>query len=322
MSRHNFYTGAGLDRATHLRKDEAWLAESLADPRSRLVPVWRARNLVAGYSGDGEPFGAIMRGASALGERVSPVLLEAPAVRPHIESGAAVVLLGLAEEVAHFAIDLSHLEAPEEAPELAGLGRFTDLRAVGPLMGQAQGALLAYARGMLHWHNRHRFCGRCGSETRSAEAGHMRACLNPDCGASHFPRTDPAVIMLVTRGDMCLLGRQAAWPPGMHSTLAGFVEPGESLEEAVAREVHEETGVRVADVRYCSSQPWPFPSSLMLGFRATALDEEIRVFEDELEDARWFSRDFVRGHEPDERFRTPRTDSIAWRLIKDWLDEG
>jgi len=322
MSRDNFYAGAGLDRVAHLRKDEAWLAESLADPRSRLVPVWRARNLVAGYSGDGEPFGAIMRNPAALRGQVTPVLLEPPAVRPHIESGAPVVLLGLVEAVAHFAIDLSYLETPEEAPELAGLGRFTDLRAVGPLMGQAEGAMLAYARGILHWHNRHRFCGRCGSETRSADAGHMRVCLNPECGTSHFPRTDPAVIMLVTRGEMCLLGRQAIWPPGMHSTLAGFVEPGESLEEAVAREVHEETGVRVVDVRYRSSQPWPFPSSLMLGFRATAIDEEIRVFTEELEDARWFSRDFVRGHEPDESFRTPRRDSIAWRLIKDWLDEG
>src|SRR5262249_49094954 len=153
---------------------------------------------------------------------------------------------------------------------LADEVEFTDLRRVGPLLERFEGSLLAYARGITYWHQRHRFCGVCGAPTRSRDAGHVRVCLNETCKTQHFPRTDPAVIMLVHDGDRCLLGRQSVWPTGMHSTLAGFVEPGESLEEAVAREVREETAIEVTDVAYHSSQPWPFPSSVMLGFHARA----------------------------------------------------
>ena len=155
-----------------------------------------------------------------------------------------------------------------------------------------EAALLAYARGLMYWHRRHRFCGVCGAATDSRGGGHVRRCRNADEPHEHFPRTDPAVIMLVThddlegRGPAALLGRQSRWPDGMYSTLAGFVEPGESLEEAVAREVREETGVAVADVRYQASQPWPFPSSLMLGFRARAVTTGIDVDQRELQDAR------------------------------------
>src|SRR5262249_4560440 len=151
-------------------------------------------------------------------------------------------------------------------------------------------SLLAYARGLMHWHARHGFCGVCGSRTESASAGHVRKCTNPDCGASHFPRTDPAVIMLVHDGDKALLGRQKVWPQGMYSTLAGFVEPGESLEETVRREVYEETGIAVGEVVYHSSQPWPFPASLMIGFHAEARSRTINRVDSELEDAGWFSR--------------------------------
>jgi NAD+ diphosphatase len=147
----------------------------------------------------------------------------------------------------------------------------------------------------------------------------VRRCPNPACGATHFPRTDPAVIMLVVDGERCLLGRQSQWPPGMHSTLAGFVEPGESLERAVAREVREEAGIEIDDVAYHSSQPWPFPSSLMLGFTARATTTELRVDTTELEAARWFEKDWLLAHEDDDAFRLPRRDSIARRLIEDWL---
>jgi len=187
--------------------------------------------------------------------------------------------------------------------------------------------LLAQTRGFAFWHRNHRFCGACGSPTDSRQGGHVRACANPDCGKQHFPRTDPAVIMLITRpgpdGGACLLGRQAVWPRGMVSTLAGFVEPGETLEQAVAREVEEESGIVVdlASVSYRASQPWPFPSSLMLGYRATAVTTEIDESIEELEEARWFTRGQLPQIE-EMGYRLPRVDSIARWLIEEWLAEG
>ena len=299
MKDPNFYAAGGIDRAGHRRKDQAWLAERLADPSSRFLPIWRSQNLVAIDEGKA-PRAALL-------------------TREQVAADGEPVLLGLIEESAYFALDLSALDAPLDALRTTGAVEFTDLRRVGPLLARPEGALLAYARGIAYWHGRHRFCGTCGSATVSAEGGHVRRCINPSCAAQHFPRTDPAVIMLVHDGDRCLLGRQRAWPTGMHSTLAGFVEPGESLEEAVAREVFEETGIRVDQIGYHSSQPWPFPSSIMLGFHARARDREIRVDHTELQDARWFERSFIVTHQDDDEFRLPRRDSIARRLIEDWL---
>jgi NAD+ diphosphatase len=305
MKPPNFYAANGLDRAGHRRREPEWLAAQLAHPETRFVPVWRGQNLVTSLA-EGAPT-AMLVGREAL------VSLEGEAV-----------LLGLREARAYFALDLSHREAPLEAIQPQALGsdsavEFTDLRRVGPLLARPDGALLAYARGILHWHGRHRFCGVCGSATRSDEGGHVRRCVAPACNAAHFPRTDPAVIMLVTDGDRALLGRQAVWAKGQHSTLAGFVEPGESLEEAVAREVLEETGIVVDEVVYHSSQPWPFPASIMLGFTARAVTKELQIDPEELEAARWFDRAFILGHAEDDTFRLPRRDSIARRLIEDWL---
>ena len=173
---------------------------------------------------------------------------------------------------------------------------------------------------MMFWNARHRFCGLCGSPTRSEEAWHMRRCTAPQCNTMHFPRTDPAVIMLVTDGDRALLGRSRHFPTGMYSTLAGFLEPGESLEDAVAREVREESGIVVGPVFYHSSQPWPFPANIMLGFYAEAATSEITVDYGELEDARWFERGWLKSHADDDDFRLPRRDSIARRLVDDWLN--
>ena len=178
--------------------------------------------------------------------------------------------------------------------------------------------MAALARGLCYWHATHRYCGRCGSENTLVEAGHSRLCTNEQCKHQTFPRTDPAVIMVVTRTfadgiQRCLLGRKAIWAPGMYSSLAGFVDPGESLEQAVAREVMEEAGIVVGNVRYIASQPWPFPSSIMLGFIAEAVTEDIHVDKDELDDAQWFSREelkrFGNWHEEGEHFKLPRTDS-------------
>jgi NAD+ diphosphatase len=300
MKEPNFYSAGGLDRAGRFRRDEAWLAEKLADPSTRFIPVWRGENLVIAREGD-TPRAALLardRGAALSSE---------------------AVLLGVNGEAAYFAIDLSALEAPLAAIGDGGGMAFTDLRRVGPLLPRQEGALLAYARGIAYWHSRHRFCGVCGAPTRNEDGGHVRRCTDPACDAQHFPRTDPAVIMLVHDGERCLLGRKEGWPAGMHSTLAGFVEPGESLEEAVAREVFEETGIGVDEIAYHSSQPWPFPASLMLGFHARARSTAINIDAAELEDASWFERSFLLAHRDDAQFRLPRRDSIARRLIEDWL---
>jgi NAD+ diphosphatase len=269
------------------RTDEAWLAARRADPASRVV-IASADGILA------EEEGPRLLAFGDLPDGVEPVLLGVG------DGGRAV-----------FAAD---------AGEGFG-GRHVALRELAPLVGQAEGALIAHAAAMLNWHRRHGFCPNCGSPTEVREAGYLRSC--PVCGAQHHPRTDPVVIMLVTDGDRALLGRQATWPERRYSALAGFVEPGESLEEAVAREVREESGVEVADVRYRSSQPWPFPTSLMLGFAARCAGGEAAVGDGELQDVRWFSRAAVdEGRDGRGDLRLPPREAIARRLIEEWLAAG
>jgi NAD+ diphosphatase len=319
MRAPNFYSHPGFERAGLRRRDTAWIIGRVADPGSPFVPVWRNQNLVLEVGTD-EPRAVVLEMAS-----IAPVL--GTGADQQLVAGE-LVFLGVIEERAHFALDLSQIEAPLNmlhSPALAATGtaaanmRFADLRQVGPRIDRREGALLALARAMIFWHQRHRFCGLCGSATRSEEAGHMRRCTNPDCNTMHFPRTDPAVIMLVTDGTRSLLGRSKNFVRGMYSTLAGFVEPGESLEDAVAREVCEETGIEVGAVHYHSSQPWPFPANIMLGFYAEARTSEITIDYGELDDARWYERDWLLSHVDDDEFRLPRLDSIARRLIEDWL---
>jgi NAD+ diphosphatase len=315
----NYYAAPGFERAGLRRRDMEWIRARASDAGSRFVPVWRSQNLVIEL-GDAEPRAIVLTGDSAA------LLLDGDG-EAHLAEGR-LVFLGVIAETAHFAVDLSGHEAPLDilrSPALAASGipgdgvRFADLRQLAGRLARPEGALLALARAMLFWHSRHRFCGLCGSPTLSEEAGHMRRCTNPDCKAMHFPRTDPAVIMLVTDGERALLGRNKNFPPGMYSTLAGFVEPGESLEDAVAREVQEETGIAVGQVVYHSSQPWPFPANIMLGFHAEAVSREIAVDYSELEDAKWFERGWLLSHVDDNSFRLPRLDSIARRLVEDWL---
>jgi NAD+ diphosphatase len=305
--RPNPYTGSPLDRAVHRREDEAWIAAALADPGTLFLPVREAKSLLRGSDGGG-PEAVFLPGAvgaafcapdgAADGERTFPW-----------------AFLGVMGGRAVFAFDLGAAD-PSMLP--AGTeGEFVDLRSVPGLLAPAEAAVLAHARGLLHWRSRTRFCGVCGAAARPASAGNVMRC--PNCGTQHFPRTDPAVIMLVTDGERALLGHSHRFPRvAMYSTLAGFVEPGESLEEAVAREVGEETGVRVGRVDYHSSQPWPFPGSIMLGFYAEALSTEITIDPEELRDARWFSREEIAAHES-HGFSLPRLDSIARRLIEDWM---
>ncbi len=297
MQETNFYVTPTLDRVSLNRRDEAWVAHRMAEPESRLLLVWRGQNLILEAAAPAAALLSLTEGGALLAE------------------AREIALLGLVGERALFAADLSHREEP---PALPG-ARFADLRSVGPLLAREEGGLLAYARGLMHWHQRHRFCGVCGSPTESREAGHMRRCTNPACAAEHHPRTDPAVIMRVEHQGRILLGRQKQWPVGMHSVLAGFVEPGESLEDAVRREVAEEVALQLTEVNYHSSQPWPFPSSIMLGFTAIAEGDQFRVDEHELEMARWFTREELLASPEDETFRLPRRDSIARRLVDDWI---
>ncbi|MDE2334134.1 MAG: NAD(+) diphosphatase [Rhodospirillales bacterium] len=300
-SRANVYTGNRLDRVSARREDGAWVAAALADPSSLFVPVWRARSLLRGAE-QGQP---------------EAVLIDAGVTARLGLAADGWALLGIDDDGrAVFAVDLSAAEDPAERVP-ADIGSFADLRTVAGLLAGPEAALLAHARALMHWRSRHGFCGVCGRPCEPVSAGHVMRCTG--CGTSHFPRTDPAVIMLVTDGERALLGHSQRFPnTTMYSTLAGFVEPGESLEEAVAREVHEEAGVRVGRVRYHSSQPWPFPSSIMLGFYAEALSHTITIDPEELSDARWFSRAELRDHAA-LGFSLPRADSIARRLIEDWI---
>lgn len=299
-SRPNTYTGSPLDRADGRRTDEAWINQRLADSSTLWVPVWRARTLFRGLD-EGKPEAVLLTGEAAAALRMA---------------GGPWAFLGLQGDAAIFTVDLSTVDDP--LPLLSGtVARFEDLRMVGPGLAPGEAAILAHARGLMHWRGRHGFCGVCGGQCEPRSAGHAMVCTV--CGAQHFPRTDPAVIMLVHRGDRVLLGHSQRFPKTtMYSTLAGFVEPGESLEEAVAREVFEESAIRVGNVRYHSSQPWPFPSSIMLGFYAEGLTEQITIDPNELRDARWFSRAELRDHDA-HGFSLPRRDSIARRLIEDWM---
>ena len=285
MALPNTFAGSALDRAGAQRGDAAWLAERLADPASRAVVA-----TAAGVLADGD----------------APVRIPLGALPDDTE----LVLLGL--EPGGAAIFAADPHDDDDAAALAPDSSLRGLRDLAPALAQADGGVLAQAVGLLNWHRRHRFCPNCGAPTASALAGHMRRC--PRCGADHHPRTDPVVIMLVTDGDRALLGRQPAWPAGRYSALAGFVEPGESLEEAVAREVLEESGVAVADVRYRSSQPWPFPTSLMLGFTAGWGGGEPAVQDGELEDVRFVTREELE----DGRVLLPPPQAIARRLIDGW----
>lgn len=295
-SRHNLLSGQYIDRVAHWRKDEARVRAALEDPNSVFVPVWRNQNLVR----PGE------HGVTAL-------LVANIRSTLQIDFGD-VVLLGEFHERACFAVPLTTPELPafDEPVEPR------DLRTIAGELPPQEAGLLAYARAMLYWRDRNRFCGRCGAVMRSLQAGHVQQCSNPTCAIQVFPRIDPAIIVLVTDGERALLGRQASWPPSRYSTIAGFVEPGESLEDAVAREVLEETGVRVDSVEYHSSQPWPFPSSLMLGFIAHARAQAIQLTDAELEDARWLTRQQIATGE----IRMPFQHSISFRLIEDWYNEG
>jgi NAD+ diphosphatase len=223
----------------------------------------------------------------------------------------SLIFLGTLKGYFYFSINIDKVNFNSD--------KYYDLRTLNPLLSQTELTLLTTAQGINYWHKKNMFCGNCGYKTKSDDTGNSRICINRKCNYKIFPRLDPAVIMLITYKDNCLLGRQKFWPKGMHSTLAGFVEHGETIEQAVERETYEETGVRITNIQYKYSQAWPFPSSLMLGFHAEAKDKSLNINYQELENASWYSRDFLKYSPENSTFKMPGKISIARRLIKDWL---
>ena len=314
----NVFAGSPLDRAGHVRRDAEWVKARFEDPSARFLPLWHLKTLTKEEGGAGLAW--LPRGD----------------VADDMQNGAQTVLLGL--DQAHgprFAVDVS-ARSPEDAdPPFSAAGAFHEVRALAMRVSRADAAILAQARSMIDWHARHKFCAKCGQPTEATEGGYVRRCGAEACGAQHFPRTDPVVIMLVTKDDLCLAGRQKFFPKGMYSALAGFIEPGEAIEEAVRREVMEEAGIEVGPVYYHSSQPWPYPSSLMIGCHAEALTTEITIDGMEIEDARWFGRPLMRealalsGKDPflnkvagagPDGILVPAPMAIAHQLIKAWVE--
>lgn len=307
------FGGSGLDRAAELRGDDKRIAELLSAPETRLLPVWRGKPLFEGAAG-----GWLQRDAFQAAFQI-----------------AEPVFIGLDDGEARFAVDVSGWEPgklpdtlrdffdPSEQmhPDLPEGVAFAELRGRMADLTPREAELIATGKGVLGWHATHKFCAVCGHPSDMIEAGWQRQC--PSCGARHFPRTDPVVIMLITHGNDVLVGRSPGWPEGMYSLLAGFVEPGETIEAAVRREVFEESGIRVGQVDYLASQPWPFPASLMFGCQGAAISRDISLDPIELEDAIWVSREemarIFRGEH--DSIRPPRRGAIAQFLLQRWLED-
>ncbi|PPR14716.1 MAG: NADH pyrophosphatase [Alphaproteobacteria bacterium MarineAlpha12_Bin1] len=302
MNSKNFYATVSLDRQANRRSDTAWINGKLNSQKSRILPVWRDQSLVS----TGKSFTAAYLTHESL---------------QSLELKDKPIFLGSLNDYSYFCVDLSHLDLPIEEFQSGIDNDFIDLRQIGGVMSPDEANLLAYARGINYWHKRNVYCGVCGKLTIVEESGHQRRCKNKKCNTIQFPRTDSACIVLVHNGDKIILARADRFPPKMQSVLAGFLEPGESLEDCVAREVFEEVGIHLTDIHYRHSQPWPFPSSLMVGFRARAVSFDLRPDEKELVSADWFTRRELKAITPESDIQLPRKDSIARRLIDEWLEE-
>ncbi|MDG1117806.1 MAG: NAD(+) diphosphatase [Flavimaricola sp.] len=310
------FGGSALDRRAELRGDDKALAALMARPSAGITAHWR-----------GKPLFVEADGALRLA-RLTPA-------HPVLEDArAAPIFLGVEDGEGVWAADVSSWE-PEDVdlsslgtfldpteqrhPALPGDAKFAELRAVMTSLDPREAELAATAKAVLGWHQSHRYCARCGAESALAMAGWQRDC--PACGGHHFPRTDPVVIMLITHGNDVLLGRSPGWPEGMYSLLAGFIEPGETIEAAVRREVFEEAGIRVGEVGYLASQPWPFPASLMFGCRGAALDRDITIDPKEIENAQWVSKERLARifANEDPEIRPARNGAIAHFILWNWL---
>jgi NAD+ diphosphatase len=303
MAPNNIFAGLSLvlDRMSERRDQEAWIAEQAAHAGARYLPI--------------DP-----SGESYLHHDTESLRWLSYAERRELFGDAAVSLLGIAGGRPHFLLALEDGQPLEALEQRLGARRI-GLREAGMRLRADEAGLFAYAKGLAHWQRETRYCAGCGAPLKRMSAGHRMQCTDAACGRLHFPRTDAAIIAIIEHEGACLLGRQASWPRGRWSTLAGFVEPGESLEDAVRREVAEEAGVRVGEVRYHSSQPWPLPASLMVGFTGTALARDIDLRDGELADARWFTPEEIAAGLADGSFATPSRLSVSYQLLAHWLRE-
>lgn len=298
-SRRNQFTAVRLNRETELRDDTQWVTKTLSSPNTRLVPLWRSRSLLERN--------AMGTTAVYLSKNELP---EPDRIQPP-------TLLGNDGEREYFAVSVTDAQKDTILTKFPN-AQFTDLRRASIDMAAKHAGILAYAKALHYWQYRHAFCGLCGSPNLLRSAGHRMVCSNEECTRESYPRIDPAIIVLVTHRDHCLLGRNAKWRPKHFSTLAGFVEPGESLEDAVVREVHEEVRLQLEDIRYVSSQPWPFPASAMCGFYAEAADRNSGT-SDEVEETRWFTVESLTKAIIADEVRLSAPVSIAFRLLADWF---
>ncbi|MBU2494834.1 MAG: NAD(+) diphosphatase [Bacteroidetes bacterium] len=289
-----------INRLSEKRNDEDWIKTKVNDNSSLFIPVFNSLLL----------FNSI--------KNFTPVYLSKKEITYNKITINNLIFLGISNNVSYFLFEI----LDNEKDLLKDYGEFSELRKTLPNLNEFDRNILLYSRAMFYWFSRHKFCGNCGSPNINMSAGTLLKCSNNKCGQSHFPRTDPAVIVHVTKDDKCLLGHNSSWPSNRYSTLAGFVEPGETLEDAVIREVFEESGIIVKNIKYYSSQPWPFPSSLMLGFTAEAVNDKIQIDKNELEHADWFTREEIKKRLIDKTIKMPTRISIAFKLISNWFDKG
>ena len=295
MKSSNYFSINDLDRMSEIRTDYEYIDKLLKSGDSLFIPVYNQKNLIT------------------LKPETKAVLIKYDAIKGLLNK--EVIFLGKYEDKYYFTLDVN----AEDNFTKDGFNKFENLRKIAPLLNKKDAALLAYAKGILYWRERVKFCGKCGHKTILEDGGHKAFC--PSCNSMFFPQTDPAIIVIVTYQDKCLLARQAVWPSKRYSVIAGFVEPGESLENAVAREVFEETGLIIKNINYHSSQPWPFPGSIMLGFMAEAETSSITLLDQELEDAKWLSREEIIEKVKLKELKLSPGISISFRLIEDWFNQ-
>ena len=303
ISSDNFFTTENLDRIVEKRHDENWISEKLIDPETKFIPLWQSKNL---FNAEKDPYVVFLTKDEIIKQKIST---------------ASYTLIGELNNQIYFSFSLPDDNIKIENA-FSKFGIFSSIRRYGVLLPKDEASLLGYANAIDAWEKNHRFCGKCGRETILEEAGHKLICSNNKCDHLSFPRTDPAIITVVYKDDECLLVRQPHWQKAQYALVAGFVEPGESLESAVAREIFEETGITVDEIIYQSSQPWPFPTSIMLGFYARALTQKITFYDKELEDAKWMTRKEIINQLNSGELKLPTRFSIAYKLFESWFNNN
>ena len=302
-----FYASSAINRHGNYRNDKNLLNNIIIEKNTKFIPFYNGKNLF-----------------TKINKNITPVIFNKIELDDFFPNGMGdTIFLGVANTLNYIGVNLSPPNQKFEYWLKEHNIIIDDLRKYGPVLDDVEASFLALSNGMFFWHNTHKFCGSCGFQNFSKEGGFVMKCSNDKCGKSHFPRTDPAIITLISFQDKVLLGRSPRFPDSMYSTLAGFVEPGESLEQALEREVFEEVGIKVKNIKYFNSQPWPFPASLMLGFFAEAVNDQMTIDYDEIEDAHWFSINELKSLEHpciSGGFKLPRVDSIARRLVDTWIN--